>query len=251
MKNLLLSTAAAMLAFSAPASAQEGKAMEKGEKITTSLNNASYAFTTADLNSDGFLAPAEYNLYRIHTVDRAGLMSYRGGTGPDRAPVIKQSFGALDIDNDQWVSRKEFIANADLKTGTTGDSAATTVAFVPDYMTVTYYLTATPVEADYFEGRDVVNLKGDTVGEIQNIIQARGEHAGLYALVDIDGPAFYRYPGVERAVVGISLDDLLITGPGESLLLSTKGEETLSDPEAPIVQDFKYEEVDTLFRMSV
>lgn len=251
MKNLLLSTATAMLAFSVPASAQDSQPMQEGEKITTSLNNASYAFTTADLNSDGFLSPAEYDLYRIHTVDRAGLMSYRGGTGPSRAPIIKQSFDALDIDNDQWISRKEFIANANMKTGTTSGTAATTAAFVPDYMTVTYYLTVTPVESDYFEGRDVVNLKGDTVGEIQNIIQVRGEHAGLYALVDIDGPAFYRYPGVERAVVGISLDDLLISGPGESLLLSTKGEETLSDTDAPIIQDFKYEEVNTLFRMSV
>ncbi len=249
MKNLLLATATAMLAFSAPASAQDGEKMQKGEKITTSLNNASYAFTTADLNSDGFLSPAEYDLYRIHTVDRAGLMSYRGGTGPSVAPVIKQSFDALDIDNDQWISRKEFIANADMKTGTTAGTAPTTAAFVPDYMTVTYYLTVTPVEADYFEGRDVVNLKGDTVGKIKNIIRAKGEHAGLYALVDLDGPEFYRYPGVQRDEVGIPLDDLLIAGPGESLMMSMKGEETLRDINAPLVEDF--EEVDTLFRMSV
>lgn len=249
MKNLLLSTATAMLAFSAPASAQEGQAMQKGEKIVTSLNNASYAFTTADLNSDGFLSPAEYNLYRIHTVDRAGLMSYRGGTGPSVAPVVEQSFDALDIDNDQWVSRKEFIANADMEAGTTSGSAATTAAFVPDYMTVTYYLTSTPVEADYFEGREVVNLKGDTVGEITNIIRAKGDHAGLYALINLDSPGFYRYPGVERDEVGIPLDDLLVSGPGEALMMSMKGEETLRDVNAPLVENF--EEVDTLFRMTV
>ncbi len=249
MKNLLLSTATAMLAFSAPASAQDSKAMAQGKTLTTSLNNASYAFRTADLNSDGFLSPTEYDLYRIHTVDRAGLQVYRGGTGPSRAPVIKQGFDALDIDNDQWVSRKEFIANADVKAGATGNSATKATAFIPDYMTVTYYLTVTPVEADYFEGRDVVNLKGDTVGEIKKIIRAKDENAGLYALVDIDGPEYYRYPGVERDEVGIPLDDLLIAGPGESLMLSTRGEETLRDMNAPLVEDF--EEVDTLFRMSV
>ena len=245
MKNLLLSSAAALLVFSTPASAQDGKTMAQGEVTATSLNNAAYAFSIADLNSDGFLSPTEYDLYRIHTVDRVGLTSYRGGEGEAPAPVIKQDFDALDADNDQWISRKEFLSHADVAARGSGDAKSD---FVPDYMTVTYYLTATPVKADYFEGREVINLKGDKVGRIEEIIRAKGDHAGLYALVDLDGPDFYHYPGVERDEVGIPLDDLLIAGPGESLMMSMKGEETLRDINAPVVDD--YEEVDTLFRIS-
>ena len=246
MKKLLLSSATALLVFSAPASAQDGEAMAKGEATTTSLNNAAYAFSIADLNSDGFLSPTEYGLYRIHTVDRVGLPAYRGGNGEAAAPVIKQGFATLDTDNDDWISRKEFLTQAEMAAG---DSANAARDFVPDYMTVTYYLTATPVKADYFEGRDVVNLKGDTVGRIDDIIRAKDANAGLYALVDLEGPEYYRYPGVERDEVGIPLDDLLISGPGETLMMSMKGEETLRDVDAPVVED--YEEVDTLFRISI
>jgi len=67
--------------------------------------------------------------------------------------------------------------------------------------------------------------------------------------IDSNRNARFVRPGVERDEVGIPLDDLLIAGPGESLMMSMKGEETLRDINAPLVEDF--EEVDTLFRMSV
>ncbi|MEH6758946.1 MAG: hypothetical protein V7676_15755 [Parasphingorhabdus sp.] len=63
---------------------------------------------------------------------------------------------------------------------------------------------------NHFEGKEVVNLNGDTVGEIENSIRVEeGDHAGTYALIDIDGLHFYCYSSVQRDEVGIPLDDLL------------------------------------------
>lgn len=77
--------------------------MANGEVTATSLNNAAYAFSIADLNSDGFLLPTEYDLYRIHTVDRVGVTSCHGGKG--EAPVIKRDIDAPVVDDCEEADR--------------------------------------------------------------------------------------------------------------------------------------------------
>ena len=255
MKALLLSTAAATLMLSSPAAADDHKQMNDSF-APNSFNNLAYVFKTADLNSDGYISPIEYDLYRMHTTDKKSVRTYSSDSIDKMVPTIKRDFAALDGDDDQWISRTEFmnkandpIAKKQMMEGKILTVDPSVTSFVPDYMTVTYFLSATPVNADYFEGREVENMNGDTVGAIENIIRVEGgEHAGTYALMDIDGPEYYRYPGVERDQVGIPLDDLLLMDRGESIMLSTKGEETLRDMNAPVIED--YEDVETLFRLS-
>ena len=255
MKPLLLSTATAMLMFSSPTFAGEAE-KANGSFATNSFNNLAYVFKAADMNSDGFLSPREFEMYRTHTTDKKSVKSYSRDGSTTMVPAIKRDFAALDVDNDQWISRTEFmnkandpVAKKQMMEGKTVTRNSMVTGFVPDYMTITYFLNTTPVSADYFEGREVENLNGDTVGEIIDIIRVKdGDHAGTYALLNIDGPSFYRYPGVQRDIVGIALDDLLLMDRGESILMSTKGEETLRNINAPAIDD--YEDVDTLFRLS-
>lgn len=234
MKNLLLSVSAASLAISAPALADNHNG--NMHDVESTFANPAYVFKVADANGDGYLNKMEYRRYRMHTTDQSAARQYRSDTRDNMDMMIGRSFSALDENNDSWVSRSEFMAAN---------------SYRPDYMTITYYLMATPVKADYFDGRDVVNLKGDTVGEITDIIRVtEGENAGTYALIDIDGPNFYRVFGTQplRDQVGIPLDDLLLFDKEESIMLSTRGEEELRDVNAPEIDD--YEDVETLYTLS-
>jgi hypothetical protein len=241
--------------MSAPASADHHMKM-KHSFAPNSFNNLAYVFKAADMNGDGSLSSFEYNMFRMHTTDKESVRSYSSDASEKMVPTIERDFSALDVDNDQWISRTEFmnqandpVAKKQMMEGKMITTDPMVTGFVPDYMTMTYFLNVTPVNADYFEGREVVNMNGDTVGEIENIIRVKdGENAGTYALMDIDGPNFYRYPGLQRDQVGIALDDLLLMDRGASIMMSTKGEDTLRDMEAPVIED--YEDVDTLFRLS-
>lgn len=213
-----------------------------------SFSDLSSVFRSADLNKDGMLSRNEWGLLRIHMVDDNYLRDYRGDAGKDLAPTVARSYAEFDRNNDGQVSQNEFLAIASRPA--TADAAPAAAAnrwdWKPEYMTVTYYLMVNPIDADKLDGQAVVNLHGERIGEIRDIIRTEDENK-YYAMIDLKGGQLDRYPAfLDSDTVGVPLNDVLLMKEGDSLLLTTRGEEYLRDAKKRNIGD-NWREVDKLY----
>ncbi|MFZ5729458.1 MAG: PRC-barrel domain-containing protein, partial [Pseudomonadota bacterium] len=109
------------------------------------------------------------------------------------------------------------------------------------------YLTANPIDADSLDHQPVVNLNGERVGMIEDIIRSTEDNQ-YYAMIDLEGHTLDRRPSyLETDTVGVPLNDVLLFEEGRSLVLTTRGDEYLRDAEAREIEN--WEEVDTLYSL--
>lgn len=205
-------------------------------------------FRSADLDKNGTLSKTEWELLRIHMVDDNYLRDYRGDGAKDLAPTVARTYAAFDRNNDGQVTENEFIAIASrpAPAGAAPAAAANRWDGNPEYMTVTYYLMVNPIDADNLDGHEVVNLEGERVGEIRNIIRTEDENR-YYAMIDLAGNELDIFPSrLDYDTVGVPLNDVLLFKDGDSLFLSTRGEEYLRDVDRRNIGD-NWEEVDKLY----
>jgi hypothetical protein len=216
-----------------------------------SFSNLAHVFNAADLDRDGSMSSHEYVLLRTGTIDRGWLRDYRGNGYDRMVPTVVRGFSLLDRDDNGKISRTEFMnsANDPVRMQSTA-GGVDRWDWHPEFITLTYYLMANPIDADEFDGERVVNLDGEEVGRIRDI--ARREQTGdYYAIIDVRGRVMDPTPTRFRsAVVGIPLEDVLLAGDGESLMLSHRGERyLLTDADLPRVNIEELREVDTLYRI--
>lgn len=245
MNKLLSIAALAVASLSAPAIADDQDKMDHDEAKPMAVNsfqNLAYTFKAADLNGDGMLSSTEYEWYRMHSWD-----SKAGERGNNKAAITKD-YTMLDSDNDGTVSRGEFmnVANNDQLTDTQKQQMMQAV-YAPDYYTLTYYLTATPISADYFDGREVVNMKGDEIGKITDIVRTK-ENGTYYAMIDLEGPDMYQPTAPRRDTIGINLDELVLSMSDKSVAMIEKGENRLRTMDVPEIGE--YDDVDYIFTIS-
>ena len=141
--------AGASLFAAAPAEAQQPFGV-------ASFTNYATVFTAADLDRNSSLSSREYVLLRGGMIDQAWVGDYRF---THMAPEIVRSFSQLDRNDNGALSRAEFttLANAAVRSQTGWD-------WRPEYVTMTYYLTANPISTGTFTGQPVVNRDGQRLG---------------------------------------------------------------------------------------
>ncbi|WP_188054009.1 EF-hand domain-containing protein [Sphingosinithalassobacter sp. CS137] len=242
MKKHLLAAASATMLAAAPAAAQNIDAPQGA-----SIEDRAVWFNVADRNNNDRLSRAEFRALRMNTVDSRWVRNYRGDMDAERDSVIDLSFQTLDRDNNGSISLTEFanvgtgayvvaMSNATGNAATQGTAADEYWDWSPEYVTVTYYLTVTPVDTDVFEGRSVYNMNREEVGKISRIVRTEDANR-YYAMIDLEGRPIYQPTDMERDNVGVPLDDILLFREGSSLLLSTRGEEFLQDAQARVIED--------------
>ena len=242
MRKLAYALAGATVLIAAPATAEEPFA-------PNSFANLAHVFNAADLDRDGKMSSREYSLLRSGLIDSRWVRDYRGNDYDRMVPTIVRSFAQLDRDNDATISRTEFmnVAN-DPAFRQWAATSADRWDWAPEYMTVTYYLTVNPVDADSFAHRPVVNLDGEHIGTIQSIARhdESGEH---YALIRVRDTVMDPTPSQFRGgLIGVPLDEVLLSESGSSLMLSQRGEQYfLGNDDMPRVDLETLEEVETLY----
>ncbi len=251
MRMLTLAMAGAAL-MSAPAALAQGmdytadvpnRGLPSGEAPfePASFDDPNRVFRAADLNSDGTLSRSEFSMLRNHMVDDSGLRDYRGDQAKDLAPTVARTYSQFDADNNGTVSRTEFVSTMRTAPSSGGWD------WDPEYMTVTYYLTANPIDTDKVQGQPVVNLKGEQIGQVATIIRETNSN-DYYAMIDLEGSRLASRPYyVDSDTVGVPLNDVLLFEEGRSLVLTTRGDEYLRDADAREIED--WEEVDTLYSL--
>lgn len=244
MKTLTLALASAAL-MTAPAALAQGaidkRGLDSGEAPfePASFDDPNRVFRAADLDGDGALSRPEFSMLSNHMVDDSWIRDYRGDQAKDMAPTVARTYSQFDANNNGAVSRAEFV-----NTMMTPPGGRT---WDPEYMTVTYYLTANPIDADSLDNQAVVNLNGDRVGRIENIIRSTEDNQ-YYAMIDLEGHTLDRRPSyLETDTVGVPLNDVLLFEEGRSLVLTTRGDEYLRDADAREIEN--WEEVDTLYSL--
>ena len=246
MKILTLALASATL-MTAPAALAQGavekRGLDSGEAPfePASFDDPNRVFRAADLNENGALSRDEFSMLRNHMVDDSWLRDYRGDQAKDLAPTVARTYSQFDSDNNGMISRTEFVSTVRKAPAGAGWD------WDPEYMTVTYYLTANPIDADSLDNQPVVNLKGDRIGMIEDIIR-NTDDGQYYAMIDLEGHTLDRRPSyLETDTVGVPLNDVLLFEEGRSLVLTTRGDEYLRDADAREIEH--WEEVDTLYSL--
>lgn len=241
--KLALPAVATALALSAsPADAQHPFS-------PATFQNVANVFNAADLDRNGSLSSHEYVLLRTGTIDRSWMRSYPGHTYNQVMPAVAAGFARLDTDNNAMISRNEFLNTA--RAVATRQNAARgydSWDWQPEYMSATYYLIANRMDADSFNGRKVMNLDGEELGIIRDIM--RHERTGDYfALVGMSEKVMDKTPSQFRAsVIGVPLSDIVLAADGASLMLSERGARYfVRDPELPRVNIDHLKQVDTLY----
>ena len=244
MRKLSIAMAAATALAAAPAAAQADFAPD-------SFVNLAHVFNSADLDRDGMMSSREYVLLRTGLIDSRWVRDYRGDDYDRMVPTVVRSFAQLDRDDDAAISRSEFmnVANDPVQR----QSAATSADrwdWAPEYITLTYYMIANPVDTDRFENQPVANLRGEAVGTLQSV--ARHEDSGdYYALIRMRERTMDPTPTRYRAaLIGVPLEDILLSSDGTSLMLSRRGEEYfIAGDGMPNVDIEALDEVETLYRV--
>lgn len=243
MRKLTFALAGAAALIAAPAAS---------ETVFTpaSFANLAHVFNAADLDRNGVMSSREYVMFRTGLIDSRWVRDYRGDDYERMVPTVVRSFAQLDRDNDAMISRTEFmnVANDPIHRRWTA-SSADRWDWAPEYITLGYYLTANPVDTDTFDLKPVINLDGETIGRIQGI--ARHEETGdHFALVRWRERTMDPTPSQYRGgVIGVPLEEILLSSRGASLMLSRRGEEFLiGSGDMPRVDASELEEVDTLYR---
>lgn len=215
----------------------------------SSFSSRPMVFEAADMDDNNMLSRAEYLMMRMNTVDDTLVYYYRGDTRQQAETAFARTFAEIDMDSNGMVSATEFAnapavqPNRQMATGW-----AMSDGWDPEYMTVRYYLTANPVDADVVEGKDVVNLKGEDIGEIDQIIKT--EAGRYYAMIDLEENPAYPPADRGREGVGVPLEDILLFDEGRSLMLTTRGEEYLAESDARRLEWHDVQPVDTLYRVA-
>ena len=243
MRPFTLALASAALLSASPALA--GPAMLE----TSAFNDLGKVFSAADLDGDRGLSRTEYSWLRSNLVDDNWVRDYRGDARKDMAPTVARTYEQFDRNSDGMISQSEFVTIARRAPAQPVSNAATLWDWRPEYVTATYFLTVSPVDADTLDGREIVNLKGEEVGEITDIIKTDDENR-YYALIDLKGGGLDRYPSfLETDTVGVPLSDVLLPMKGEALLISTRGEDYLRDAKKRNIGD-DYTSVEKLYGVS-
>lgn len=205
-------------------------------------------FEAADRNDDSQLSREEFRDFRMNTMGRDVLAQYRSDRRAASQSPIDHSFRQLDRDNNGMITVTEFanaptiIESVSNNTTTHPKTTSSTKAeektgwWNPDYITATYYLTVSPVDADVLEGKPVVNLKGERVGRIDRIVRTKEDNR-YYAMIDIRGTPIYQLTGTSRDEAGVPLDDVMLFRDGSSIMLSSHGEEWLRTTEAREIEN--------------
>lgn len=244
MRRLALAMAGAATLVAAPALAQTMKEPH-------SFRDLGQAFSAADIDNDGSLSRGEFSLLRANVIDRSMVRAYRGDAYAAMGPAVDRSYARLDANSNGQVSRAEFMSAANdpmmLGVRPTPEVTAGSWAWNPNYMTLTYYLTLNPVDADQFNGRQIVNLAGDEIGRIRNIVRV-DDRDRYYVLVDISRRAADPTPTRYQATtVGIPLNDVLLYDSGRALMLSSRGQEYLGELQSPEIRAGNYEDVERIY----
>lgn len=212
------------------------------------FGNMANVFSAADLDSNGSISSNEYVMLRNGMVDQNWLATYRGDAFDRMVPTIVRNFSMLDRDDDGMLSQAEFmnLTKEPLSRSMTGADGKTW-DWKPEYMSLTYYLTANSIDADTFNGRPVMNLKGDEIGTISNIMK-REDTGHYYALVAVADKVMDPTPSQHRAkLIGVPLNNVLLSTQEASLMLTRDGEEYfLADENRPRVNINQMQDVDRL-----
>lgn len=243
MRRLIYAIAGATMLAATPAAAEQA-----GRYDAASFRDLAHVFKAADLNNNGALSHYEYAMMRTNMIDERRLATYRGDAARTMDAVVDRGFAQLDRNDDGSISRTEFMNIASDPTAATAAAASSVWDWSPEYVTLTYYLLANPIDTDTFEQQPVRNLAGEEVGRIRAIASPEGSD-NVYALVAVTDvtmdPTPTRYRG---RMIGIPLDDILLAKDGTSLYLSGRGEEyLLSDQGRPRVDIDNMEKVETLY----
>lgn len=238
---IAMATGAALIG-AAPATAENRFA-------PATFRNIANVFTAADLDRNGSLSSREYVMLRNGSIDQSWLASYRGDAFDRMVPTIVRNFALLDTDNNGALSQVEFmnLTKASMRQRVmTGDPYRWD--WTPEYMSVNYYLTANPIDADHFDGKQVVNLQGQEIGRVRNIV--RHEDSGrTYALIDVADRVMDPTPTHVRArVIGVPLNEVVLSTENAALMLTRRGEEYfLSNEGRPRVDIGQLREIETLY----
>lgn len=239
-------TGAALMTAPAALAASDGvqnRGLPSGEAPfePASFDDPNRVFRAADLDANGALSRGEFSMLRNNLVDDSWLRDYRGDSAKDMAPTVARTYSQFDADNNGAISRTEFVSTVRTAPGSAGWN------WDPEYMTVTYYLTANPFDADELDAQPVVNLKGERIGRIENIIR-NTDDGQYYAMIDLQGHTLDRKPSyLESDTVGVPLNDVLLYEEDRALVLTTRGDEYLRDANAREIEN--WEEVDTLYSL--
>lgn len=213
------------------------------------FQNIANVFNAADLDRNGSLSSREYVLLRTGTIDRSWLRSYPGHAYNQVMPAVVAGFSLIDANDDAKISRPEFLnaarSLAKMRNSTFGYDAWD---WKPEYMSATYYLIANRIDADTFNGRRVLNLEGQELGTIRDIM--RHEQTGdYYALIAMAERVMDPTPSAFRSkVMGVPLNDIVLATDSASLMLTKRGERYfVQDPELPRVNIDRLEQVETLY----
>ncbi len=214
------------------------------------------AFNALDDNGDGFVAQREY-------IEKCGKAS----AAADGDTAAKAHFAALDADRDQKLTQDEFKSPAvAAAAGAAGpkqslaearDSAAGSPPSVPGAKppaasdrsmgagsTTSGASSSTPsaapgapalagVQAEEVIGREVVNAKGDEVGEVKDLVLDRQQVA--HAVVSVGG-----FLGIGAKDVAVPFEQLRV-GPENVILMSETSESELK--QMPEYQKDEYSSV--------
>lgn len=190
-------------------------------------------FSIADANRDGKLSRDEYLALRLNAVDARWVRNYRSDRVTERTPVIEAGFSAMDLNGDGFISATEF-ANAGL-TARPGMRAMPNGADNefwdgdPEYVSLTYYLTATPIDTTRIQGRKVYDFQGREAGTIARIVRTNDAET-YYAMIALPQQA-QRYQSGQQAqaeMAAVPLRDVLLYRRGSSLLLGARASEYLA-----------------------
>ena len=231
MRMLIYAIAGASALAIAPAAVQAAQPMESG-----SFKTLGEAFEFADVNDSGALSPNEYWRLRGHVAHHPWTR-VTSATNSRQVRIDRASFGVLDLNDNDRVSRSEFVRRAGIG-ARLGDV---------DYVPLPIYVTANRVDSDELYREPVQNLRGDQIGRVEGLARHgdTGRHYILVSMLERTAdatPTRYR-----TGMIGVPIDDIILNEDGGSLMLTSAGESELLERSEPQVNINELERVETIY----
>ena len=183
-------------------------------------------FRKLDADNNGKLSKQEYmNCYGAEMDRQAKAGASRDDLQKAWNPEIEREVRALDTDKDEQVSEAEFVQAAG-KTGSQADAKRSMNDQATPRMSDTDgaalnddpdHVTA---RASEYIGKDIVNLNGDEVGEIEDLLVNPGTKK-VHALIEVGG-----FLGIGEKRVVVPLSDLRMSDD-DVILMTRQTEEQL------------------------